>query len=289
LDLNWGIGAAPLSDFTERAIRYLTRRVRKGYLNSTRYFRVKLNRGQNLATKAVNPETRRSKLERKERAILDAARAVFVEHGFDGARVSEIARRAQIGEGTIYSYYESKAELMLAVLQQFWDGLTREAEAVMASIAADGFFDRLRALAQYHLNILIVNADFINLSFALRRNNSEVSVSRDHLRQYVAVFDRLFLRGQDRGELRQDAVLWQARDIFYGSLEYSGRSIEMTLVSDHKAREQAPVVEQMVALFRSHYGTVDGSSGTENGTIDQLAQKFDQLSDKFDALSKRLS
>ncbi len=242
-----------------------------------------------MATKAVNPETRRSKLERKERAILDAARAVFVEHGFDGARVSEIARRAQIGEGTIYSYYESKAELMLAVLQQFWDGLTREAEAVMTSVAADGFFDRLRALAQYHLNILIVNADFINLSFALRRNNSEVSVSRDHLRQYVAVFDRLFLRGQDRGELRQDAVLWQARDIFYGSLEYSGRSIEMTLDADYNVREQEPVVEQMVALFRSHYGVVDGASDADSSTFDQLSQKLDRLSDKIDTLSKRLS
>lgn len=242
-----------------------------------------------MATKAVNPETQRVKLERKERAILDAARAVFVEHGFDGARVSEIARRAHIGEGTIYSYYESKAELMLAVLQQFWDGLTREAEAVMASTRTERFYDRLRALAQYHLNILIMNADFINLSFALRRNNSEVSVSRDHLRQYVAVFDRLFLRGQDRGELRQDAVLWQARDIFYGSLEYSGRSIEMTLDADHKMREQEPVVDQIVALFRSHYGAVDGAGGTDSSTFDQLSQKLDQLSDKIDTLSKRLS
>ena len=141
---------------------------------------------------------------------------------------------------------------------------------------------------QYHLNILIVNADFINLSFALRRNNSEVSVSRDHLRQYVAVFDRLFLRGQDRGELRRDAVLWQARDIFYGSLEYSGRSIEMTLDVDHKMREQEPVVDQIVALFRSHYGAIDGVGGTDSSTFDQLSQKLDQLSDKIDTLSKRL-
>ena len=242
-----------------------------------------------MATKAVNPETQRSKLERKERAILDAARGVFVDHGFDGARVSEIARRAHIGEGTIYSYYESKAELMLAVLQQFWDGLTREAEAVMASTPAEGFFDRLRALAQYHLNILIVNADFINLSFALRRNNSEVSVSRDHLRHYVAVFDQLFLRGQDRGELRRDGVLWQARDIFYGSLEYSGRSIEMTLDADHKVREQAPVVDQMVALFRSHYGMVDAADTEDSTTLGDLSHKLDQLSAKIDTLAKRLS
>lgn len=242
-----------------------------------------------MATKAVNPETQRIKLERKERAILDAARGVFVEHGFDGARVSEIARQASIGEGTIYSYYESKAELMLAVLQQFWEGLTREAEAVMASTSAEGFFDRLRALAQYHLNIVIVNADFINLTFALRRNNSEVSVSRDHLRHYVAVFDQLFLRGQDRGELRRDAVLWQARDIFYGSLEYSARSIEMTLDTERTAREQEPVVDQMVALFRSHYGTDHAATTADRPDPGRLSLQIDRLSKKIDTLSKRLS
>lgn len=242
-----------------------------------------------MATKAVNPETQRAKLERKEQAILDAARAIFVEHGFDGARMSEIARRAGVGEGTIYSYYESKAELMLAVLQQFWDRLTREAEAVMASTRAEDFPGRLRALAQYHLNTVIVNADFINLSFALRRNNSEVSVSRDHLRHYVAVFDQLFRRGQDRGELRRDAVLWQARDIFYGSLEYSARSIEMTIGSGRKSRKQEPVVDQMVALFQSHYGAATAADPVKEAKLDRMSRQIEQLDAKLEALTKRLS
>ena len=69
-----------------------------------------------MASKAVPSETQRSKLQRKEGVILEAARAIFVDHGFDGARMQEIARRAGIGEGTIYSYYESKAELMLAAV-----------------------------------------------------------------------------------------------------------------------------------------------------------------------------
>lgn len=219
---------------------------------------------------------------------MDAARGVFVEHGFDGARMSEIARRAQIGEGTIYSYYESKAELMLTVLQQFWDGLTLEAEAVMASAQVDDFFERLQALAEYHLGTVIANADFINLTFALRRNNSEVSVSRDHLRHYVAVFDQLFRRGQDRGEIRQDAILWQARDVFYGTLEYSARSIEMTMDADRTERHQGPVVKEMISLFRAHYGVQPDEPAPESLALHDLSSKLDQLSEKFDALVKRL-
>lgn len=238
-----------------------------------------------MASKAIPSETQRAKLERKERVILEAARTIFVEHGFDGARMQEIARRAGIGEGTIYSYYDSKAELMLAVLQRFWDGLTLEAEGVMASVQTTDFFGRLEALAQYHLNTVIVNADFINLTFALRRNNSEVSVSRDHLRHYVAVFDRQFLRGQDRGELRADAVLWQARDIFYGSLEYSARSIEMTMEADRSPRDQQPVVDEMVALFRAHYGAARNPVIADQ---EGLALRLDRLSAQIEALTKRL-
>ncbi|WP_373491215.1 TetR/AcrR family transcriptional regulator [Parasphingorhabdus sp.] len=241
-----------------------------------------------MASKAIQSETQRAKLERKERAILDAARTIFVDHGFDGARMQEIARSAGIGEGTIYSYYDSKAELMLAVLQQFWDGLTLEAEGVMASVQATDFFGRLEALAQYHLNTVIVNADFINLTFALRRNNSEVSVSRDHLRHYVAVFDQLFLRGQDRGELRADAVLWQARDIFYGSLEYSARSIEMTMAADRSTRAQQPVVDGMVALFRSHYGVGGIGATTDKADLASLESRLDHLSAQIGSLSDRL-
>ncbi|MDM8010748.1 MAG: TetR/AcrR family transcriptional regulator [Parasphingorhabdus sp.] len=242
-----------------------------------------------MASKAIPSETQRAKLERKERAILEAARTIFVNHGFDGARMQEIARRAGIGEGTIYSYYDSKAELMLAVLQQFWDGLTLEAEDVMAAEQATDFFGRLRALAHYHLNTVIVNADFINLTFALRRNNSEVSVSRDHLRHYVAVFDRLFLRGQDRGELRADAVLWQARDIFYGSLEYSARSIEMTMEADRSTRDQQPVVDDMVALFRAHYGAHPEGEAADGTTLAALSRQIEQLTEKVDTLASRLS
>lgn len=215
---------------------------------------------------------------------MDAARNVFVENGFDGARMSEIARQAGVGEGTIYSYYESKAELMLAALEKFWDDLTIEAQKVIGTAKARSFFDLMAILAKYHLDAVIRNVGFINLTFALRRNNSEVTVSRDHLRHYVAVFDQLFLRGQDRGELRKDAVLWQARDVFYGSLEYSARSILMTLGSGHHERQQQPVVDQIIAMFRAHYGESAKAGVDEGKTISNLLQKMDILSAKIDRL-----
>jgi TetR/AcrR family transcriptional repressor of uid operon len=44
--------------------------------------------------------------------LLTAAAEVFVERGYEGARTSEIARRAGLSTGAIYSRYQTKAELL---------------------------------------------------------------------------------------------------------------------------------------------------------------------------------
>jgi AcrR family transcriptional regulator len=48
--------------------------------------------------------------------LFDTAAAVFLEHGFENANVSEIAARAGASKGTIYSRYPTKADLFAAVL-----------------------------------------------------------------------------------------------------------------------------------------------------------------------------
>src|SRR5512133_2313872 len=50
------------------------------------------------------------------RRLLDAATAVFAEHGFAGARVDEIAERAGVNKRMIYAYYGDKEGLYREVL-----------------------------------------------------------------------------------------------------------------------------------------------------------------------------
>src|SRR5947207_8092670 len=49
--------------------------------------------------------------------LLDAAAAVFAEKGYDRAGVQEIARRAGLTTGAIYSRFTGKAELLQAAIQ----------------------------------------------------------------------------------------------------------------------------------------------------------------------------
>ncbi|MGD8399271.1 MAG: TetR/AcrR family transcriptional regulator [Anaerolineae bacterium] len=59
----------------------------------------------------------RLKCEREAR-ILDAAAAVFAEKGYHGATIREIASQADVADGTIYNYFDSKFDLIIGILSR---------------------------------------------------------------------------------------------------------------------------------------------------------------------------
>src|SRR6195952_3331755 len=54
----------------------------------------------------------------KRRQILDGARKVFLDLGFDGASMGEIARSAGVSKGTLYVYFADKNRLFEAIVEQ---------------------------------------------------------------------------------------------------------------------------------------------------------------------------
>jgi AcrR family transcriptional regulator len=54
----------------------------------------------------------------KRRQILDGAREVFMNLGFDGASMGEIARAAGVSKGTLYVYFTDKSALFESIVEQ---------------------------------------------------------------------------------------------------------------------------------------------------------------------------
>jgi AcrR family transcriptional regulator len=54
----------------------------------------------------------------KRRQILDGASKVFMNLGFDGASMGEIARAAGVSKGTLYVYFADKSRLFEAIVEQ---------------------------------------------------------------------------------------------------------------------------------------------------------------------------
>lgn len=65
-------------------------------------------------------------------AILDAARRLFIAHGYDRTTLREIAREAAVSTGAIYTYFRTKAEILEAICRAGW---AAEQEAVRVALS----------------------------------------------------------------------------------------------------------------------------------------------------------
>ena len=63
------------------------------------------------------PRREREKQQRRQ-DILEAAKKVFADDGFDNANLDDIAARCELSKGSLYYYFASKEELFLSVLEE---------------------------------------------------------------------------------------------------------------------------------------------------------------------------
>ena len=64
-------------------------------------------------------ERKQREFERRERDLLDAALALFDDDNWDQVTVAEIAKRAEIGKGTVYKHFPSKDEIYARLSLEF--------------------------------------------------------------------------------------------------------------------------------------------------------------------------
>ena len=63
-----------------------------------------------------NINTLEEDITERQLKILEAAILVFSEKGFEGSRTSDIAKEAEVAEGTIFRYYKTKKDLLLGLM-----------------------------------------------------------------------------------------------------------------------------------------------------------------------------
>jgi AcrR family transcriptional regulator len=88
-----------------------------------------------VATQAERRATTRGKL-------LDAAAAVFAEHGYHGATLDAIAERAGLSKGSVYHHFASKHELFATLLGERVQARLADADDSPPGDAARSFLDR---------------------------------------------------------------------------------------------------------------------------------------------------
>jgi AcrR family transcriptional regulator len=99
--------------------------------------------------------TRPEQQARTRARLIDAAARVFSRRGFQAASVEEIAEEAGYSHGAVYSNFDGKADLFLAVFEDYMAERVRELAETQAGLAQDAPLEvRARALADQWMDRL---------------------------------------------------------------------------------------------------------------------------------------
>ncbi|MGX1745694.1 MULTISPECIES: TetR family transcriptional regulator [unclassified Brevundimonas] len=144
---------------------------------------------------------------RTRQKVLDAARTLFAERGYDAATIRDIAKGAGMSTGAVFANFQDKAELFEAVFSEEMEGLLAD---IRTAAAAEGrVLDRLSngLTAGYHRSL-----DHLPLMQAMvarswfQPEDADLR-SRAFVRPLVEAVAELLQAGVREGELRQDVDL----------------------------------------------------------------------------------
>ena len=141
--------------------------------------------------------------ERKSQ-ILNAAEQVFTKKGLDLARMDDIAEETGLSKGTLYLYFKSKDELIIAILDRIFQGIFKQLEArkkdqLSATEAINQFTEEAIHDYKRMLRLMPVAYEFLALAF---RNKVVQKALTQYFRHYLDVLVPIIQRGIDSGEFR---------------------------------------------------------------------------------------
>lgn len=170
---------------------------------------------------------------RTRQKVLDAARTLFGERGYDAATIRDIARGAGMSTGAVFANFQDKVELFEAVLSQ---DMVRMTEVLRGGVVADApLRDRLTGAltAVYHASLdqlplvqAVVARSWFQPQDAEQR-------SRVSVKGLIMVVSEILQGGIAAGELKQDTdirimseLVWDAFLSNYRRAAYDGWTLE---------------------------------------------------------------
>lgn len=151
--------------------------------------------------------------------ILAAARELFCAKGYEAAAVAEIASRVGVAEPTVFKYFPSKRELLLKVLEHWYEEMFGDYARDLAGVS--GARARLQLLIWRHLRSLRDYPLLCRLMFLEVRAEADYHNTRLHElnRQYTGLLVQVLEEGIKRREFRPVPVKL-LRDLVYGGIEH---------------------------------------------------------------------
>lgn len=156
----------------------------------------------------------------KKQLIIQAAIEVFSKNNFQNATISEIAKKANVAEGTIYQYFKNKEDLFFSIPVEKTKEFCKELELHLQGI--HGVFNKIRKFIWYYLYFFKMNPEYARtLMLEMRVSKSFVKTkSYKSFKPFTNQILEIIEEGQREGMIRKDVNIYILRQLILGILEH---------------------------------------------------------------------
>src|SRR5437867_456200 len=155
----------------------------------------------------------------KRAAILRAATRVFARNGYFNSKVADIARAADVADGTVYLYFKSKEEILHSIFDQNMAEAIAEGRKLIKGLKDPR--EKLRRIAVLHLARLGADRDLAVVFQVELRGSTKFmeEFSAAGFAEYLEILCRIFEEGQRAGVFRKELNAKLAAKILFGALD----------------------------------------------------------------------
>lgn len=160
-----------------------------------------------------------SKASDKRDRIIKAAIEVFAKNGFYNSKISEIAKKAGIADGTIYLYFKNKDDILISLFEE-------EMKKIIGRVRkeidrASDPLEKLRIFTRAHLDILEENRSLAAvIQIELRQSNKFMKeYTNEKFREYLNIIKDIVEDGRQRRLIREDVNPDIAKRLIFGALD----------------------------------------------------------------------
>jgi TetR/AcrR family fatty acid metabolism transcriptional regulator len=155
----------------------------------------------------------------KRTVIMDAALSTFVKRGYSETKVAEIASEAGVAEGTLYNYFQSKEDLLLALFDEKWGGIIDEIKKKISRL--DDPNKKLKAVFSSVVMMFKKNRHLAEL-FMVDVKQSSIFLTNytiNRIVQFLDLIEGILEEGKRKGMYRKDLDSRVAKMVIFGAAQ----------------------------------------------------------------------
>ena len=192
-------------------------------------------------------ERKQREKEKRIKMIVDAGLQVFAQHGYHKASMDMIAEQAELGKSTLYYYFKSKDELLLAILEtgisEFFKSLGTSLEHV------DDTLKKIKVVTKVSARFFAAYPEYFKLYTYLSAHptyrNKIFTKLQKTIHSKIVMVNSIFAAAKAEGIIREDLSQTDISGI-YGSMVMGMGFLNRSESGAEQLKKRAEIINEIL-------------------------------------------